>query len=221
MSNEDYVKINDKVKLFPRYLYAKNSTSVPSDNKEPRFESTFYLAGVGTKSLPIPIFLKVYSLGIYIEIEAKEDLVQLIKSGKLDSKGIITKIVSDKTPILIKISPIMDSTLKVPKEKGFISCIKKSPLVKNDKALMQKCIDQIHEAFVLDEKFVVNDDLYLEFNGDQTVQFHFFNGKTGELTSMGKTTEPILYQILLNTYLVDDKPAVPEAKASFIKNLVN
>lgn len=218
MSDNNYVKINDKVKLFPKFLYSKDAASVPGDDKEPRFDSSFILAGVGTKSLPIPIFLKVYSIGIYIELKAREDLVSLIKGGKLDSKDLVKKILDDKTPILIKISPTMDSNLKTPREKGFIACIKRSQLVKNDKTLMEKCINEVKEAFGLDEKFIVNDDLYLEFNEDQTVQFHYFNSKTGKFITMGKTTEPLVSQILLNTYLADDRPAVPEARASFIKN---
>lgn len=220
LSDANYIQINDKIKPFPKYIYSKDNILANNNEKEPKFSSNFILTGVGTKTAPISTVFKIFSIGIYINTERKQNLLKSIHDKQLNSDEIVKEILESKLPVLIKISPLLRSNLKFIREKGFVNCIKKSALIKNDEILLDECVKDIRQALDLNEKFAINDDLYLEFKDDQTVQFHYFNNEKNNFISMGATKEPVIRQTLLKAYLQGRNTIVPEAKQSFIINLL-
>lgn len=222
MPEQTYVTVNDNIKQFPKYLYAKNAITEdgrPMESNEPYFNHNAILLGYGTRSLPISYF-KVYSLGFYLDMVQRKKILESTKDTN-SAEDIIADIIESGTPVTIKMTPLMNSNLTFIRETGLIKSIKNSPLLKDDTEQLEKCIEDVRRAYNYKHTLNVNDDLYMEFCKDHSVQFYYFNDKSKEFLTMGKTTEPLISTILLKTYLEGDNTMVPDAKKMFAENLFN
>lgn len=223
MPKQTYINVNDNIKQFPKYFYSKDAVSAdnePIESSEPSFDGNFILLGTGTRSLPISYF-KVYSIGIYLDMLKRNNILATRQGQAESTEEMINDIIESHTPIIIKMTPLMNSNLTFIRETGLIKSIKNSVILKDDQTRLEKCVDDIRQAYNYKHSLGINDDLYMQFSEDQSVQFYYFNNKSKELVKMGKTTDPLVNKILLKTYLEGDTAMVPDAKKMFVDNLLN
>lgn len=151
--------------------------------------------------------------------------VKLALNDPIKSEIILNSLLDGGVRFLIKMTPIIKSNLTFIREGGIVKSLKNSPEY-NDldgypgaHDIVEKGIEEIRKAYDRKGSLVINDDLVMELNKDNLLQFYYYKVKANKFYTMGHVQEPLVGKILFRNYLSANKPLCEEARSEFVDKI--
>lgn len=236
--NNDFITIHEDLKPYTMKLSTEDNP----------FQTNYTLVGSGVRTLSISTY-KVYAMGIYmadediplvskildsnfisktfIDDNTNESLthgekIQKALNDPVKSEILVNSLLDGGVRFLIKMTPIIKSNLTFVREGGIVKSLKNSNEYTDPSGheVIEKGINDIRKAFTHKGSLVINDDLIMELDKKNILQFYYYNIKQNKFYTMGHVDEPLIGKILFRNYLSAKKPLCEEARFDFVKKIV-
>ncbi|CAI4039572.1 hypothetical protein SMKI_08G2410 [Saccharomyces mikatae IFO 1815] len=214
------------------------------------FSTQYELLGKGVRCVS-SITFKAYGLGIYMAVEDKHLVAEVLDSKFLSQAFIDTESSSSlvkshqeklrdalndpaKAPILInnlldsgirlmsKNTPIKAGSFKLLMDGTKKSVFKNPDSQLQDKDRLEAGFQELHDCFRSVKGLVArDDDFFIELNNDCSMNLFYYARKKDKLVTLGTVKEPLIGKLLFAQYLSAVDPPSLEAKQDVMDALVS
>ncbi|XBW37031.1 hypothetical protein QEN19_002611 [Hanseniaspora menglaensis] len=205
--------------------YSENSVSVDRSIKDIDTFLTFQngsawsLLAYGVRAVTFMKF-RIYALSIYSNAQTIEKLDQFftgnsIQKVDLEESVIVNLLEKKDLEFLARITPLRNTTYEHLRE-GMIRSAMSSTEAKLEPEAMVKAVQIFRQdGMQRGGSVVVNDDLFLLKNKDNTLTIYHFDNKLQTYTVVGNCNHPLFAIALFSKYLNYDSPLTSEAQQRF------
>lgn len=213
----DGVDVDSGIDPFPTQLSKSNCSVVNNVQK---------LIATGVRSVTF-ISFKVYAVGLYVPKNYESQIGKTVglwlkETGKSPAELLEDKqtsqemlaAMSEKLNYTIRITPVRNTDFGHLRD-GFVKTILACPMTKTKREEVAVGVEQLRDAFKGFKGSVPkNHSLYL-VSENSTITMHY-EGKNGDVKTLGKITEPSISQVLFVLYFSSVKPISEPLRKSFV-----
>ncbi|KAF0269113.1 hypothetical protein FOG51_01531 [Hanseniaspora uvarum] len=204
--NEKTVKIDKKIKdIETKYTFNK--------------ESQWSLLGYGVRAVTFMKF-RIYALSIYSNSESINKIDDFftrnsIKQIDFDEELCVDMLERENIEFMARITPLRDTTYEHLRE-GLIRSAMSSKEAKMEPAAMVDAVNTFRsDGMKRNGSVLINDDLFIFKNKDNTLTLFHCDYKTNQYTKIGDCSHKLFAVALFSKYLNYDAPLTKEAQKRF------
>ncbi|AAS50695.1 ABL076Wp [Eremothecium gossypii ATCC 10895] len=206
-------------------------------------QTNYKLLGHGVRAVTFLSF-KVYALGIYAAVDdlpliprtlsaeylstldtekvdapAKEQLYKAMQDHE-KSRAVVNDLLGKGLRLVAKITPIRNTDFTHLKD-GLVKSILNHPAARHEGETLANGLEELRAAFTRRGSVPKDDDLVLELQATGALQLYHRDAKTGQTTTLGKVTEPLIGRYLFSQYLSGKAPLSKDTKDSVTRKIIS